>query len=53
LGIVQPVEPGAPKRATTPLLVNVDRRRAIEQAIRTAQAGDLVIVAGKGTKNIR
>ena len=48
LGIVQPVEPGAPKRAATPMLVNPDRRLAIEQAIRTAKAGDLVIIAGKG-----
>jgi UDP-N-acetylmuramoyl-L-alanyl-D-glutamate--2,6-diaminopimelate ligase len=48
LGIIQPVEPGAPKRAATPLTVNPDRRLAIEQAIRTAQPGDLVIIAGKG-----
>jgi UDP-N-acetylmuramoyl-L-alanyl-D-glutamate--2,6-diaminopimelate ligase len=48
LGIIQPVEPGAPKRASTPLTVNPDRRLAIEHAIRTAQPGDLVIIAGKG-----
>jgi UDP-N-acetylmuramoyl-L-alanyl-D-glutamate--2,6-diaminopimelate ligase len=48
LGIVPPVDPGAPKRAATPMLVNPDRRLAIEQAIRTAKAGDLVIIAGKG-----
>ncbi|HXT71422.1 MAG TPA: UDP-N-acetylmuramoyl-L-alanyl-D-glutamate--2,6-diaminopimelate ligase, partial [Vicinamibacterales bacterium] len=48
LGIVQPVDPGAPKRAATPLIVNPDRRQAIEQAIRAAKPGDLVIIAGKG-----
>ena len=48
LGIVPPVDPGAPKRPGTPLLVNPDRRLAIEQAIRSARAGDLVIIAGKG-----
>ena len=46
--IVPPVDPGAPKRPATPMLVNPDRRLAIEQAIRTAKAGDLVIIAGKG-----
>ena len=48
LGMVPPVEPGAPKRTATPFVVNADRRLAIEQAIRTAQPGDLVIIAGKG-----
>jgi UDP-N-acetylmuramoyl-L-alanyl-D-glutamate--2,6-diaminopimelate ligase len=47
-GIVTPVEPGAPKRPETPLMVNPDRRAAIEQAIRSAKPGDLVIIAGKG-----
>jgi UDP-N-acetylmuramoyl-L-alanyl-D-glutamate--2,6-diaminopimelate ligase len=47
-GIVPPVDPSAPKRPETPLVVNPDRRAAIEQAIRAAGAGDLVIIAGKG-----
>jgi UDP-N-acetylmuramoyl-L-alanyl-D-glutamate--2,6-diaminopimelate ligase len=41
-------EPGAPKRAGTPYLRIRDRREAIERAIRTAQPGDLVLIAGKG-----
>jgi UDP-N-acetylmuramyl tripeptide synthase len=47
-GIVPPVDPSAPKRPEMPLVVNPDRRAAIEQAIRAAGAGDLVIIAGKG-----
>jgi UDP-N-acetylmuramoyl-L-alanyl-D-glutamate--2,6-diaminopimelate ligase len=41
-------EPGAPKRAGTPYLRIRDRREAIDRAIRTAQPGDLVLIAGKG-----
>lgn len=41
-------EPGAPKRAGTPYSRVPDRRAAIERTIRTAQAGDLLLIAGKG-----
>ena len=47
-GIVPPREPGAPPRATTPFIAIVDRRLAIEHAIKNAKPGDLVLVAGKG-----
>jgi UDP-N-acetylmuramoyl-L-alanyl-D-glutamate--2,6-diaminopimelate ligase len=47
-GIVQPVDPSAPKRAGTPLIVQPDRRIAIEQAIRASHPGDVVLIAGKG-----
>jgi UDP-N-acetylmuramoyl-L-alanyl-D-glutamate--2,6-diaminopimelate ligase len=47
-GIVPPPSPGAPKRVGTPLVTHVDRRVAIEQAIRAAKPGDLVLIAGKG-----
>jgi len=47
-GIVQPTDPNAPKRQGTPWLVHVDRRIAIEQAIRASRAGDVVLIAGKG-----
>ena len=48
LGLAPAPEPGAPKRHTTPYIANPDRRQAIEQAIRSARPGDLVIIAGKG-----
>jgi len=47
-GLVPAQEPGAPKRATVPHVTNPDRRKAIEQAIRQARPGDLVVIAGKG-----
>jgi UDP-N-acetylmuramoyl-L-alanyl-D-glutamate--2,6-diaminopimelate ligase len=48
LGLAPAPEPGGPKRQTTPYIANPDRRQAIEQAIRSAKPGDLVIIAGKG-----
>lgn len=47
-GIVVPADPAAPRRAGTPLLVHVDRRVAIEQAVRASRPGDVVLIAGKG-----
>jgi UDP-N-acetylmuramoyl-L-alanyl-D-glutamate--2,6-diaminopimelate ligase len=47
-GLSPTVEPGAPKRANTPFIVEIDRRKAIDHAIRTAKPGDLVLLAGKG-----
>jgi UDP-N-acetylmuramoyl-L-alanyl-D-glutamate--2,6-diaminopimelate ligase len=48
LGLAPAPEPGGPKRAGTPFQVVLDRRQAIDQAVRTARAGDLVLIAGKG-----
>ena len=48
LGLAPSPEPGAPQRAATPWVAEVDRRRAIEKAIRGAKPGDLVVIAGKG-----
>jgi UDP-N-acetylmuramoyl-L-alanyl-D-glutamate--2,6-diaminopimelate ligase len=48
-GIVMPADRIAHKgRTGTPSLAIVDRREAIETAIRDARAGDLVLIAGKG-----
>jgi len=47
-GLSPTPEPGAPKRTGTPFVVELDRRRAIEHAIRAAKPGDLILLAGKG-----
>lgn len=50
-GIVMPADrarKGQPLPASTPCLAIVDRKAAIEKAIRDASPGDLVLIAGKG-----
>jgi UDP-N-acetylmuramoyl-L-alanyl-D-glutamate--2,6-diaminopimelate ligase len=49
-GIVMPADRIAPKgqQKGTPSLAIVDRREAIETAIKDARRGDLVLIAGKG-----
>ena len=49
-GIVMPADRIAPKgqQKGTPSLAIVDRREAIEKAIKDARPGDLVLIAGKG-----
>jgi UDP-N-acetylmuramoyl-L-alanyl-D-glutamate--2,6-diaminopimelate ligase len=47
-GLLPRVEPGAPPRVTTPSVTHLDRRVAIDYAVRTASPGDLVLIAGKG-----
>ena len=47
-GLSPTPEPGAPARAGTPFVEMLDRRAAIEHAVRTAHPGDLILVAGKG-----
>lgn len=49
-GIVMPADRIAPKgtQRGTPSLAIVDRREAIEKAIKDARPGDLLLIAGKG-----
>jgi UDP-N-acetylmuramoyl-L-alanyl-D-glutamate--2,6-diaminopimelate ligase len=49
-GIVMPADRIAPKgqRGSTPSLAIVDRRQAIERAVKDAKRGDLLLIAGKG-----
>jgi UDP-N-acetylmuramoyl-L-alanyl-D-glutamate--2,6-diaminopimelate ligase len=47
-GLSPTPEPGAPARASTPSVTILDRRLAIEHAVRAARPGDLVLIAGKG-----
>ena len=47
-GLSPTPEPGGPPRNGPAFVTNPDRRSAIEFAIRTARAGDLVLIAGKG-----
>jgi UDP-N-acetylmuramoyl-L-alanyl-D-glutamate--2,6-diaminopimelate ligase len=50
-GIVMPADrtpPGGTRAKSTPHIAIVDRKAAIERAIRDAAAGDLVLIAGKG-----
>jgi UDP-N-acetylmuramyl tripeptide synthase len=47
-GLSPTPEPGAPVRPRTPFVEILDRRTAIEHAVRTARPGDMILVAGKG-----
>jgi UDP-N-acetylmuramoyl-L-alanyl-D-glutamate--2,6-diaminopimelate ligase len=47
-GLSPTPEPGGPKRSGTAFVRYLDRRAAIEHAVRTASPGDLVLIAGKG-----
>ena len=50
-----PTPPSTParRRAQRAVLAIVDRREAIDTAIELARPGDLVLVAGKGTRSTR
>ncbi len=47
-GIIDDILPGFDSAYTCRVEVRVDRRRAIEDAIRDARPGDVVLIAGKG-----
>ena len=47
-GLAPTPEPGGPPRHGTPFIVSLDRRSAIEDAIKQATPGDLILIAGKG-----
>ena len=47
-GLQPTPEPGMRPRSAPTVVTNPDRRRAIDQAIRQARPGDLIVIAGKG-----
>lgn len=49
--VVPGVQAGLREAGRGRYVVHVDRRAAIEEAVRTAQPGDLVLIAGKGHEN--
>jgi UDP-N-acetylmuramoyl-L-alanyl-D-glutamate--2,6-diaminopimelate ligase len=50
--IIEEILPGV-RTTNTPFLVEPDRRAAIERAIRSAQPGDIVLLAGKGHEKVQ
>ena len=50
--IIDEIIPGI-RQTNTPLIVEEDRRAAIECAIRSAQPGDIVLLAGKGHEKVQ
>jgi UDP-N-acetylmuramoyl-L-alanyl-D-glutamate--2,6-diaminopimelate ligase len=50
--IIDEILPGV-RTTDTPFLVEPDRRAAIELAIRSAQPGDIVLLAGKGHEKVQ
>jgi len=46
--IIQEILAGIPPRAPAKILTEPDRGKAIALAIKTAKAGDVVVLAGKG-----
>jgi UDP-N-acetylmuramoyl-L-alanyl-D-glutamate--2,6-diaminopimelate ligase len=50
--IIEEIIPGI-RQTNTPLIVEEDRRAAIDHAIRSAQPGDIVLLAGKGHEKVQ
>ena len=52
LAIIEEIVPGI-RTTNTPFLIEPDRRVAIDRAIRSAQPGDIVLLAGKGHEKVQ
>jgi len=49
--IIREIVEGIPQNNRKPIVVEADRRRAIERIIADAQPNDIVLLAGKGHEN--
>jgi UDP-N-acetylmuramoyl-L-alanyl-D-glutamate--2,6-diaminopimelate ligase len=49
--ILKEIIAGFPSEGHKPLVVEIDRRKAIEKILADAQSGDVVLLAGKGHEN--